>query len=113
MSPNGTLAGCGTYEELISLGICLASKEVQEVASSADETPASPSVGENALDTITAGKKSENYRNSGDFQTYVYYMKSFGLLSIVAFMASEISFAFFSVFPSLCYLNIPDPPCEY
>lgn len=39
-------------------------------------------------------------RRSGDLRAYGFYFKSIGWLAFLAFIASEICFAFFSVFPS-------------
>lgn len=65
-------------------------------------TEAAPTVKykETTQDSISREGSLEMSRQSGDTKVYVYYFKSIGWLTFIAFCASLISFAFFSVFPS-------------
>jgi ATP-binding cassette subfamily C (CFTR/MRP) protein 1 len=46
------------------------------------------------------GSGLEMSRQSGDMKVYSYYFRSVGWLASIAFCISQISFAFFFVFPS-------------
>jgi len=101
LGPDGRIAEQGTISEPENpVGYARA---ISEHNPDDDFIAATPLVEdeENAqIPSSREGSGLEMSRQSGDMKLYSYYFRSVGWLASIAFCVSQISFAFFFVFPS-------------